>query len=67
MDRLILERVRGLPDKEKKEVLDFIEFIKIREDQSFVDYVNRRAKDAMEARKRGEKFTSLQELQKEYA
>jgi len=67
MDRLILERVQGLPDKEKKEVLDFIEFITIREDRFFIDYVNRRTEAAAEAKKRGEKFTSLQELQKEYA
>jgi hypothetical protein len=67
MDGLILDRIRNLPEKDKKEILDFIEFLKIREDRFFIEYVNRRTEAAINAKKRGERFTSLQELQKQYA
>lgn len=63
----ILEQVQELPEKEKREVLNFIEYLKIREDRAFIDYVNQRTQEAVEARKRGERFTSLKELQQEYA
>jgi len=52
--------------KGKKEVLHFIEFLKIKEDNSFIEYVNKRTKDTIEAKKRGEQFTSLEELKKDY-
>jgi len=67
MDKLISERIQDLPERDKREILDFIEFLKIREDRSFIEYIDSRTKEAIEARKRGESFTSLQELQKEYA
>lgn len=63
----ILEQVKELPEKEKREVLNFIEYLKIREDRTFIDYVNKRTQEAVEAKKRGERFTSLKELQQEYA
>jgi hypothetical protein len=63
----ILEQVKELPEKEKREVLNFIEYLKIREDRAFIDYVNKRTQEAVEARNRGERFTSLKELQQEYA
>jgi hypothetical protein len=66
MDRLISERIRDLPETHKRKILEYIEFLKIREDRSFIEYVNSRTRETIEARKRGEKFTSLQELQKEY-
>ena len=67
LERLILRSIQELEDRHKREILDFIEFLKIREDRSFIEYVNRRTEEAMDARKRGERFTSLQELQQEYA
>jgi hypothetical protein len=67
MDGLIFDRIRNLPEKDKKEILDFIEFLKIREDLSFIEYVNRRTEAAINAKKRGERFTSLEELQRQYA
>jgi hypothetical protein len=67
MDGLIFDRIRNLPEKDKKEILDFIEFLKIREDLSFIEYVNRRTEAAINAKKRGEPFTSLEELQRQYA
>ncbi|MGA7878102.1 MAG: hypothetical protein WCA08_20755 [Desulfoferrobacter sp.] len=66
MDSLILESMQDLPERDKREILTFIEFLKIREDRSFIEYVDSRTTEAIEARKRGEAFTSLQELQKEY-
>ena len=63
----ILEQVKELPEKEKREVLNFIEYLKIREDRAFIDYVNKRTQEAVEAKKRGERFTPLKELQQEYA
>ena len=67
LEMLILRSIQELEDKHKREILDFIEFLKIREDRSFIEYVNRRTEEAMDARKRGDRFTSLQELQQEYA
>jgi hypothetical protein len=67
LEKLILRSIQELEDKHKREILGFIEFLKIREDQTFIEYVNRRTEDAINAKKRGERFTSLQELQEEYA
>lgn len=38
----ILRQIKELPEKEKREVLNFIEYLKIREDRPFIDYVNTR-------------------------
>jgi hypothetical protein len=65
-DELIMDNIQVLPDRDKKEVLNFIEYLKIKEDQSFIDYVNRRSEKAVEDRRGGSKFSSLNELQSEY-
>lgn len=67
LNDLILRNVQGLTDKEKEEVLNFIEYIRIKEDRSFIEYVDRRTREALEAKRRGEQFFSLKELQKDYA
>ncbi len=64
-DRLI-EEIEDLPDKKIKEVIDFIGFLKLKEDDWFIEYVNRRSKLAEDERKSGKKFTKLEELQEEY-
>ena len=64
LNQQILEHVKALPEKDKREVLNFIEYLKIREDRAFIDYVNQRTQEAVEAKKRGERFTSLKELQR---
>jgi len=64
LDELIIRGIQGLSEKEKREVLNFIGFLRIREEKSFIEYVNKRTK---EAKKRGEHFPSLEELQREYA
>ena len=67
LNEQIFERVKTLPENKKREVLDFIEFLKIREDRFFLEYVNARTHAAIQAKQRGEHFTSLEELQQEYA
>jgi len=58
--------LNGLPQKSVLEVFDFIEFLKLREDQWFINFVNQRTKSALEAKKKGQRFSSLKEVQKEY-
>ena len=65
-DELIMDNIQVLPDRDKQEVLNFIEYLKIKESQSFIDYVNRRSEQVVEDRRRGAKFSSLNELQSEY-
>ena len=67
LNQQILAHVKTLPEKEKREVLNFIEYLRIREDRTFIDYVNTRTEAAVDAKKRGEHFSSLEELQQEYA
>ena len=64
---LIIENLQELTDKEKKEILNFIEYLRIKEDHSFIEYVNKRTEEAMEAKRKGERFISLEELQRNYA
>ena len=66
LNELIIKNIKELPEKGKKEVLHFIEFLKIKEDNSFIEYVNKRTKDTIEAKKSGEQFTSLEELKRDY-
>ena len=67
LNELIINEVRGLPEKKKKDVLDFIEYLKLKEDREFVDYVNKRTEEAIAAKKQGKKTYSVTELQEEYA
>lgn len=64
---LIIKNLAELTDKEKKEVLNFIEYLRIKEDHFFIEYVNKRTQEAIEAKRRDERFISLEELQKDYA
>jgi hypothetical protein len=65
LNELILDNIQELSEKEKKEILSFIEYLKIKEDHSFIEYVNKRTQ--VEAKRRGEEFTSLEDLQRDYA
>jgi hypothetical protein len=67
LDAHILERVKGLSDSEKREVLDFIESLKFRADRAFLAYVNARTNAAKEAAQQGEHFTTLEEFASEYS
>jgi len=66
LDELIFKAIQNLKESEKKEVMKFIEFLRMKEDNNFIDYVNRRTEQAIAAKKRGERFISLEELQKDY-
>ncbi|MFH1673231.1 MAG: hypothetical protein ABIF87_07385 [Pseudomonadota bacterium] len=66
-DKLIVNGIRELSNQEKEEVLNFIEFLKVKEDQVFIEYVNMRTQEAVAAKKKSKVFSSLDELQKEYA
>ena len=67
LNELIINEVRGLPEKKKKDVLNFIEYLKLKEDREFVDYVNKRTEEAIAEKKQDKKTFSVTELQEEYA
>jgi hypothetical protein len=67
LNDLISKSVQDLAERDKREVLNFIEYLKIKENHSFIAYVNDRTKEAIEAKRHGEKFVSLMELQRDYA
>jgi len=67
LNELILKNIQELPEREKKEVLDFIEYLRIKENPSFIEYVNKRTEEAIEAKRHGEAFISLEQLQRDYA
>lgn len=62
----LIENIEDLPEKQVKEVIDFISYLKIREDPWFIDFVNRRGMHAKSAKKAGKTFQKLENLQKEY-
>ena len=66
-DELIVNGIRELSNREKEDVLNFIEFLKVKEDKLFIEYVNMRTQEAIKAKKKGKTFHSLEELQREYA
>ena len=60
--RQILEE---LSDEQARQVLSFAEFLKLRDERWFIDYVNGRTEEALAAREAGQKFVSLEQLQRE--
>ncbi len=62
----VVESLQDLSSEQVKEVLNFVEFLRIRENQEFIEYVNQRTRGAIEAKKKGKHFSTLEELQKEY-
>lgn len=64
-ERLIKD-IKDLPDKKINEVLDFVNYLKLKEDDWFVEYVNKRGRLAKEHKRSGRKFTRLEELQREF-
>jgi len=63
----IFKEIGRLSEQQLREVLLFIEFLNTREDDDFIDYVNKRTQLAMDDRKRGKRFYSLVELQREFS
>jgi len=66
VDKIIIGKLIDLPIEDKKEVLNFIEFMQIKQDRSFIDYVNARSTKAVKDLEGGKKLFSLKELQAEY-
>jgi hypothetical protein len=66
VDRIIFEKVSNLPDNQKREVLSFIEFLQIKQDKEFIDYVNEITTKTLKDKQAKKKFLSLNELQEEY-
>jgi hypothetical protein len=66
VDRIIFEKVSNLPDNQKREVLSFIEFLQIKQDKEFIDYVNEITTKTVKDKQAKKKFLSLNELQEEY-
>jgi len=62
----LIEDIEDLPQNKMKEVIDFVSYLKLKEDEWFIDYVNRRGRLAKIERKAGKKFTKLEDLQREY-
>ena len=62
---VLLESLDSLSEGEFREALTFIEFLKLRREQWFANYVNKRTEEALLARKAGRKFSTLEELQRE--
>lgn len=61
----MFKEIDHLSEQQLREVLLFIEFLNTREDDDFIDYVNKRTQLAMDDRKRGKRFYSLVELQRD--
>jgi hypothetical protein len=62
----LLRDVRDLPADKVQEVINFVEFLKLKEDDWFIDYVNKRGSQAKALKKAGKTFIGLDELHKEY-
>ena len=54
VDKIIIDKLLDLTSNDKSEILNFIEFVRIRQDRSFIDYVSERSKKAVKAIAAGE-------------
>lgn len=55
-----------MPTEKVREVANFVDYLSLKEDDWFVEYINRRGAQAKIDKKRGKKFTSLSELQESF-
>ena len=62
----LMEDIASLPEKKIKDVIDFVEYLKLKEDDWFIAFVNKRSSIAKKQRRAGRKFTKLEDLQKKY-
>ncbi len=63
----LVRNIGILSEQHKREVLRFIEYLRTQENTGFLAYVNARTRQAVEDKRRGKHFTTLAELQQEYA
>ncbi len=66
LKKKLIADIETLPEKEVKEAIDFIGYLRLKEDEWFIEFVNKRGRLAKAQKKAGRKFTKLKELQKEY-
>jgi hypothetical protein len=66
MQKKVIEAIEDLPEKKVQEVLDFVGYLKIREDDWFIRFVNKRGKEAKAEKKAAKKLTKLEDLQGAY-
>jgi hypothetical protein len=62
----LIEDISALSEKKLKDIVDFVEYLKLKEDDWFIDFANKRSSLAIKQRKAGRKFTKLEDLKKEY-
>ena len=62
----LIQDIATLPEKKVKEVIDFVEYLKLKEDDWFIDYVNQGGRLAKAEKIAGKKFAKLEDIQKEY-
>ena len=66
LKKKVIAAMDDLPEKKVKEVLDFVGYLKLREDEWFIDFVNKRGALARAEKKAGRKLARLEDLQKRY-
>ena len=66
LKKKVIAAIDDLPEKKVREVLDFVSYLKLKEDEWFIDFVNKRGTAAKAEKKSGQKLTRLDDLQKAY-
>ena len=66
LKKKVIAAMDDLPEKKVKEVLDFVGYLKLREDEWFIDFVNKRGALARAEKKARKKLARLEDLQKGY-
>ena len=62
----LIEGIQGLPEQKVKEVVNFVNYLNLKEDEWFIEFVNKRTMLSVSDKKAGKKFTKLAELQKAF-
>jgi hypothetical protein len=62
----LMEEISILPTNKIQNVILFVNFLKLQEDDWFVDFVNKRTLLAKKDKSKAKSFSTLESLQKEY-
>ena len=62
----LIREIEVMPADRVKDIMNFVHYLKIKEDDWFIDLVNERSRKAESDKKSGKKFVTLKELQREY-
>ena len=66
LKKQLIQDIETLPEVKVREVMNFVDYLKLKEDEWFIAYVNKRSRSAKTSKKSGKKFISLEQLQTEY-